>query len=995
MKKRICALLAVLMVVSLMTGMLGTPAQAALAPAPIQQTYVVDGVTYLDAGSKNFATDSMKFYKDLLSTRTSLLAYEYKAHYNSADDAPEVATYDQCIGDLWLRLGACMLEHLPPAGYYYGDMWTLDEAAVRGAGYTEDGSYYYSGKRYDMVQQPTLKDAENWALQKAFGTTKNFGYFKENTEEQPVLVTALGEYENAYGHRKALAAYFTNFKVYAMMPADEGSNYVTELVSDDINSEFTTASTVKNLTASTVTGSQTVSNSTTATVSSQTSGSELYSYNEGIKVGGEYKFTDAFKANVEVSFTASQAFGKGWGHGQSVSDSKSVSYTMSVPLAPYTQAMLTQRDKTSVFLTTYNCPIALRYDVTLVLYNDDGIMHISYKSPSISRDTVFQFADVTSGARGDLNKRNAACETAGDWDREYLYWRALDDLGYHHLSGTDARDTLITHVPISATGASFLQTLNVVSSEVSGLMPTHPLYRVKLAEPGVGPVGPTMTYDNFDYLSMNMEVGDSSYANYMHLVGVNQFDEPFYGFSKDNGYWIVLDKQGNPIDGNNSPIRLEKDPVSTNWRYTAVRPGTCFLVYQINEDVYFIADKPDEPIRNRDLKKTAALEVIVTEADPTDTIVITGSFRGHPNTDPVPLEAEGRLTAAVYDETGKEIEKPYTWEARELHGITVTPDGQVSFTKEGTYHVRAVNGNLRSDWYEITAGHTPGDMVRENDSAPTCTAAGSCDLVTRCSVCGAELEREHVEEPALGHNFFGGVVTREPTTTSEGEKTYTCTRCGEKLTESIDKLPPQELWPDDPGGSETLPDDPSVPAPQPETFENPFTDVKADDYFLEPVLWAFTHNPQITNGTDAATFSPGAACTRAQAVTFLWRARGCPEPKSTTNPFSDVPKDAYYYKAVLWANENNITNGTSATTFSPKSPCTRAHVVTFLWRAEGKPTVSSANPFLDVPAGRYYTDAVLWAVSKEITNGVTPTSFGPDSPCTRGQIVTFLYRDMK
>ena len=722
MKKRICALLAVLMVVSLMSGMLGTPAQAALAPAPIQQTYVVDGVTYFDAGSTNFAIDSMKFYKDLLSTRTSLLAYEYKAHHNSADDAPEVATYDQCIGDVWLRLGACMVYDLPPKLHVIQDMWAMDEAAVRGTGRVNDSdTYYYSAKRYDMVQQPTLKDAENWALQKAFGTTKDFGYFKEDTEEQPVLVTALGEYENAYGHRKALAAYFTNFQVYAMMPADEGSNYVTELVSDDINSEFTTASTVKNLTASTVTGSQTVSNSTTATVSSQTSGSELYSYNEGIKVGGEYKFTDAFKANVEVSFTASQAFGKGWGHGQSVSDSKSVSYTMSVPLAPYTQAMLTQRDKTSVFLTTYNCPIALRYDVTLVLYNDDGIMHASYKYPNISRDMVFQFADVTTGARGDLNKRNADCQSVSDWDREFLRWRVLDnELGYHHLSGTDARDTLITHVPISATGASFLQTLNVVSSEVSGLMPTHPLYRVKLAEPGVGPVGPTMTYDNFDYLTINMEVGDFSYANYMHLVGVNQYDEPFYGFSKDNGYWILLDKQGNPIEGDDGPVRLEKDPVSTNWRFTALRPGSCFLVYQINEDVYYIADKPDDPIKNKDLKKTAALEIIVTEADPTDTIVITGSFRGHPNVDPTPLEAEDRLTAAVYDETGKEIAKPYTWEAKELRGITVTEDGQVSFTKEGTYHVRAVNGKLRSDWYEITAlGHVPPTITAQ----PTAVSA--------------------------------------------------------------------------------------------------------------------------------------------------------------------------------------------------------------------------------------------------------------------------------
>ena len=179
------------------------------------------------------------------------------------------------------------------------------------------------------------------------------------------------------------------------------------------------------------------------------------------------------------------------------------------------------------------------------------------------------------------------------------------------------------------------------------------------------------------------------------------------------------------------------------------------------------------------------------------------------------------------------------------------------------------------------------------------------------------------------------------------------------------------------------------------TPANPFTDVPEGQYYYEPVLWAVNHEPQITNGTSPTTFSPEATCTRGQVVTFLWRAKGEPEPESTVNPFSDVPSDAYYYKAVLWANENGITNGTSKTTFSPNDPCTRAHVVTFLWRSEGEPKAGSMNPFSDVPAGQYYTDAVLWAVSKDITNGTSPTTFSPNNPCTRGQIVTFLYRDMK
>ena len=176
---------------------------------------------------------------------------------------------------------------------------------------------------------------------------------------------------------------------------------------------------------------------------------------------------------------------------------------------------------------------------------------------------------------------------------------------------------------------------------------------------------------------------------------------------------------------------------------------------------------------------------------------------------------------------------------------------------------------------------------------------------------------------------------------------------------------------------------------------NPFTDVPESEYYYEPVLWAVNHTPQITKGTSDTTFSPNATCTRGQVVTFLWRAMGEPEPTSSVNKFSDVQTSDYFYKAVLWAVEKGITLGTSDTTFSPNDPCTRAHVVTFLWRAEGQPSASGANPFADVASGQYYYSAVLWAVSKNITQGTSATTFSPDNPCTRAQIVTFLYRDMK
>ena len=182
--------------------------------------------------------------------------------------------------------------------------------------------------------------------------------------------------------------------------------------------------------------------------------------------------------------------------------------------------------------------------------------------------------------------------------------------------------------------------------------------------------------------------------------------------------------------------------------------------------------------------------------------------------------------------------------------------------------------------------------------------------------------------------------------------------------------------------------------PVPVVVENPFVDVKEGDFFYEAVLWAVGHDPQVTNGLDATHFGPSETCTRAQVVTFLWRAKGCPEPTTTDNPFTDVQSTDYFYKAVLWAKENDVTAGTTETTFSPNAGCTRAQVVTFQWRANGKPAPTSTNnPFTDVTGGYYY-DAVLWAVEKNITKGTSDTTFSPDDTCTRGQIVTFLYRDL-
>ena len=174
------------------------------------------------------------------------------------------------------------------------------------------------------------------------------------------------------------------------------------------------------------------------------------------------------------------------------------------------------------------------------------------------------------------------------------------------------------------------------------------------------------------------------------------------------------------------------------------------------------------------------------------------------------------------------------------------------------------------------------------------------------------------------------------------------------------------------------------------TAQNPFVDVKEGAYYYDAVLWAVEQ--KITSGTSATTFSPDASCTRAQMVTFLWRAAGSPKVENGKNPFTDVQADAYYYDAVLWAVEKGVTSGTSATTFSPDATVTRGQTVTFLYRNAGSPEVSGTMPFTDVEADAYYAKAVQWAVQQKITTGTSETTFSPMSDCTRGQIVTFLYR---
>lgn len=316
--------------------------------------------------------------------------------------------------------------------------------------------------------------------------------------------------------------------------------------------------------------------------------------------------------------------------------------------------------------------------------------------------------------------------------------------------------------------------------------------------------------------------------------------------------------------------------------------------------------------------------------------------------------------------------------------------------------VKTMTCSICSDSYTEAIQATGHDYHETITEKATCTTPGVKTFT--CSIC-SDSYTETIQ--AKGHDYHE-TITKQASCMTPGVKTLTCSICSDSCTEAIEKVNHKfssYVYNEDAGigadGTETAVCDYGCGTTDTRTKEgsaliqeNPFTDVEENAYYTEPVLWAVAN--KITNGTSATTFSPKATCTRAQIVMFLWNAAGQPDPVSTDNPFTDVVEKDWYYKAVLWAVENKITTGISATTFSPDSACTRAQVVTFQWRAAGQTEpAASANPFTDVKAGSWYLKAVLWAVENKITNGISATTFGPDAACTRGQIVTFLYRQYK
>ena len=690
-----------------------------------------------------------------------------------------------------------------------------------------------------------------------------------------------------------------------------------------------------------VSAQQEISNTTSSTATSEINGSKSYGFEESINLGYEVTALNS-KFSLGIGFTTSQTIENGWSEEKSCTDEQTTSYNVSVELPAYTNVMLKQTTGTTTTTTNYNCPVALNFTVTIVEYTLDP----NDNNAACQTQVLATFG---ANARKDLKQRGVIEYTLTDPDG--VRWSDLYN-AHSELWGL-VENKLTATAPMASTGAKFTAEYKTVNNEVSGLAPIYALSTIKTAN---------------DIMEYNLSSGEYLYVDPIELEGLNAKNAAYYGFNQDKGRWILVDEDGEELTGS-TVASLETNPVSGHTKLVAGQEaGTVYLKYLIDEDCYATAERPTACTRNIDLASTATIEVNVSEI-PFDkgSIQISGTLSGIVGDPEKPIEGTDGLTVTVEDSTGKEVSRPVVWEAKELEtkGIKVE-DNQISFTKEGTFQVRAKTGNVYSDWYEVTA------LPARKLAAIQIPVDANFDY----------LYQQTLDLNALSISYkdqYGDPWTEIPTLT------WTCDDEGVTITDGVLTVPSAGVYTVTASAGDITSNTLTITV-----TDSSFVDVPADVYYYDAVLWAARNG--ITVGMDDTHFAPNATCTRAQVVTFLWRAAGSPAPESSTMPFTDVATDAYYYDAVLWAVENGCTLGTTTTTFAPNATCTRAQIVTILWRSQASPAADSVNPFTDVASDAYYYDAVLWAVENGITLGTTDTTFSPDADCTRAQIVTFLYR---
>ncbi len=826
--------------------------------------------------------------------------------------------------------------------------------------------------------------------------------------------------KNKKGHYQALGVIFSDPTITAILPADDGSD-ITTTESEPTMGTQVEASHVKNETNTTISAEQELTTTTSYEATSEINGSRQYGFEETVTAGYERDGILSGKLSVEVSFTASQVIENGWSQSQSTAEEKSVAYSAAVELPPYTNVMIRQYGSKTTETTNYTCPVALNFTVTVVEYTVD---------PSDNNATCETRILGTFGAnaRADLNKR-AVVESALK-DGDGITWNDLyeDNADLKMI----VQQLLSKYAPMASTGAKFVVVTNTTSSEITGLSPTLPLNRVKTID------------DVQDY---DLSTGDFLYVDNIQLEGLNAQNAPYYGFNQYLGHWTLVDENGQNLPEDSAVARLVTDPITKTTRLVAgAQTGTVYLKYLIgNDSKYNTASAPDVYATDDTLAATAVVRVNIS-----DTTLAGGSVAVSGNLAiPVgdPSEAiESYLKTAIYDAEGKKVSRPVIWDQQELasDGITVA-NNNISFTKEGTFHVRAIVGTganqIKSDWYEVTAlpARALNSIVIPDAAAfdrngnsldlstltvqyfdqygDAWTSTTADDLTWVCDNEGAVIKDNVLTVSSAGtyvvtaqtedgiiSNEMNVTVTDSTVTITEmkAEKTSLTSSGGEvEFTITGANLP-------EGGITLTVQENNSITATttgtateQKATLTFPAnTDTSAD------VTYTVTNNQDdtktvtitVAKASGSTGGSSGGSSSSTTYVPSVDAGHNGDVTVSPSRPSSGqtvtitVDPDAGYELDDLTVTDSrgNVVKVTDNGdgTYSFTQPSSKVTIEATFAEIQDEPTLA----FVDVPESDYYYDAVLWAVENGVTNGTSATTFSPDADVSRAQMVTFLWR---
>ena len=609
-------------------------------PADIADTYEVDDVTYYKVNTDKFGTSSKNFYKDLLSTNSSVIG-------------------NKSAAEQWKKLGLKVWDKKTTMSNTFKNLVKSVETEE-----VKDGVYYakpgnlFSADSIKLAEESVLSEVGSYSYDKEIPSRiktddlKEHGLYKDDSSTGlvfalPIYVTGFETRDGVFVQGSAQGAYvvyFSDFKVSPLLPEDKGTNYVSTVVKDKKIEGDSYASTIKNNTAADTSASQTLSSTASASVSSEINGSNSYTYGTTLHFGLEKEFT-VVKASFEAEFSFSNEIQRGWSETSEHSEDKSVERSVSVDLPAYTGVMLKSSQREQEVKTRYNCPIAISYRVRIVEYND-------FKGQIGSTESVYQnkvITDFNNDARADLMQRAVI-------DKTHV---AADGIHWDDFDSDSEMQTLIGYmsssVPMSSTAASFTEKLNTVEHSIDCLMPTLPLRTVQMT-------------DQSD--EVTLKAGDSMRVDNINLEGLNDRKSTYYGFDEKYGHWTIIDEEGNELtDG--AIASLEKQPALGREVLKAVAPGKVFLKYVIDEDRYGTWDDAANCAKNSELEKTAIIEVNIEKADEGN--------GGKENNNNIKKDKAAN-TLAVKAKKVKVKFKKLKKKAKKINVVTLTNKGQGALT---------------------------------------------------------------------------------------------------------------------------------------------------------------------------------------------------------------------------------------------------------------------------------------------------------------------------